>query len=265
MSITQEEKIYGLLAQAEDIQKHAVALQRVAGSTLKKLPEASRDAIWAVAEQCIVGEAKKASDGLLEAVQDIRKHAVALHQVAEGTLKKLPDASRDAIRSVAEQCIGAEAKKASDGLLDASNEAKASSVALRRTGLLLGVCLLAFAVVIGGVGYFAGQILLQSSLSRLDKLDRQIEEMNSELSGLQNRYDTEFSKAKNQLETALSGLKNQVKAEQDMLNMLESRTWKLQLKKYDDGTRAIILPKGVEFGYSGPIQNDGRIGIVIKP
>ena len=48
-----QDKIFGLIAQAEDIQKHAVALQRAAQEAIKTLPDASRTAIRDAAKEFI--------------------------------------------------------------------------------------------------------------------------------------------------------------------------------------------------------------------
>ena len=48
-----ENKIFGLIAQAEDIQKHAVALQRAAQDAIKTLPDASRAAVRDAAKEFI--------------------------------------------------------------------------------------------------------------------------------------------------------------------------------------------------------------------
>jgi hypothetical protein len=58
-----EDKIYGLIAQAEDIQAHAVALQRAAQEAVKTLPDASRGAVREAAREFIVQGAETASRG----------------------------------------------------------------------------------------------------------------------------------------------------------------------------------------------------------
>ncbi len=61
-----EDKIYGLIAQAEDIQGHAV-LQQVAQEAIKTLPEATRGAVRDAAREIIVEGTEKASRSLLDA------------------------------------------------------------------------------------------------------------------------------------------------------------------------------------------------------
>ncbi len=62
-----EDKIYGLIAQAEDIQGHAVKLQQVAQEAIKTLPEATRGAVRDAAREIIVEGTEKASRSLLDA------------------------------------------------------------------------------------------------------------------------------------------------------------------------------------------------------
>ena len=166
--------------------------------------------------------------GLIAQAEDIQKHAVALQRAAQDAIKTLPDASRAAVRDAAKEFITEGAEKASRGLLDASNEAKATSAALRRTGLMQGVFLLAVAMVVIGAAYVAGNLLVKS---RVDEL---------------------------------AELKTQIEAERDTLAELRSKAWGLELVKYDDGSRGIILPKGVKVDRTGAVQ-DGRIGVVIRP
>lgn len=45
---------------------------------------------------------------------------------------------------------------------------------------------------------------------------------------------------------------------------LTSKTWRLELVKYSDGRRGIILPKGVQIERSGSVQ-DGRAVVLIMP
>ena len=166
--------------------------------------------------------------GLIAQAEDIQKHALALQRSAQDAVKTLPDASRGAVRDAAREFITEAAEKASRGLLDASNEAKATSAALRRTGLLQGVFLLAVALVVIGAAYAAGRFLVKS---RVDEL---------------------------------AELKAQVTAERGTLDELRSKTWGLELVNYGDGTRGILLPKGVKVDRTGAVP-DGRAAVVIKP
>ena len=112
--------------------------------------------------------------GLIAQAEDIQKHALALQRSAQDAVKTLPDASRGAVRDAAREFITEAAEKASRGLLDASNEAKATSAALRRTGLLQGVFLLAVALVVIGAAYAAGSFLVKSRVDELAELKAQV-------------------------------------------------------------------------------------------
>lgn len=90
------------------------------------------------------------------------------------------------------------------------------------------VALIGAAVVVAVVGYMATGITLKNRLAELD-----------ELKGL-------------------------IIAEESTRAQLKSETWNLTLVDYGDGTRGILLPKGVTYVRHGQIQ-DGRTGIVIKP
>ena len=83
-----EEKIFGLIAHAEDIQKHAVALQRAAQDAVKTLPEASRAAIRDVAREIIDQETKGASRGLQDAAREA-KLAAEEGRASAATLKNV--------------------------------------------------------------------------------------------------------------------------------------------------------------------------------
>jgi len=68
------DKIYGLIAQAEDIQAHAIRLQHeseglqtIAQNTLQKLPEAFKAAVRESAKEIFDSEVKNVSKGLLRA------------------------------------------------------------------------------------------------------------------------------------------------------------------------------------------------------
>lgn len=166
--------------------------------------------------------------GLMAQAEDIQKHAIALQRAAQDAVKTLPDASREAVRDAAKEFIADAAENASRSLLEASNEAKATSAVLRRTGLLQGVFLLTVALVVIGAAYAAGGWLVRS---RVDEL---------------------------------AELKALVRAERATLDELRSKTWRLELVSYGDGTRGILLPIGVKVDRTGTV-NDGREAVVIKP
>lgn len=54
-----EDKIFGLIAQAEDIQAHAVKLQQAAQEAVKTLPDATREAVRVQAREIITEASKK--------------------------------------------------------------------------------------------------------------------------------------------------------------------------------------------------------------
>lgn len=166
--------------------------------------------------------------GLIAQAEDIQKHAIALQRAAQDAVKTLPDASRSAVRDAAREFIIEGVEKASRGLLDASNEAKATSAALRQTGLYQGVFLVAVAIVLA-----AGFIALTSYMSK-SKL------------------------------AELHELKATIRTEEGRLAELRSKTWELELMTYNDGGRGIILPKGTAYSHTAK-QNDGRTVIIIKP
>lgn len=166
--------------------------------------------------------------GLIVQAEDIQKHAIALQRAAQDAVKTLPDASRSAVRDAAKEFIIEGAEKASRGVLEASNEAKATSAALRRTGLMQGVFLVVVALVVIGVAYAVSGFLVKS---RVDEL---------------------------------AELKAQVVTERGTLAELKAKTWGLELVRYKDGTRGIILPKGIKVDRTGAVQ-DGRSAVVIRP
>jgi len=166
--------------------------------------------------------------GLIAQAEDIQKHAIALQRVAQDAVKTLPEASRSAVRDAAREFIIEGAEKASKGLLDASSEAKATSEALRRTGLMQGAFLLLVALVAIGAVYFAGSLLFKSRLEELAELKIQLAQARA------------------------------------ALDELQSKTWGLELVNYGDGTRGILLPKGVKVDRTGNVP-DGRAAVVIKP
>lgn len=166
--------------------------------------------------------------GLIAQAEDIQKHAVALQRSAHDAIKTLPDVSRAAVRDAAREFITEGAEKASKGLLDASNKAKATATALRRTGLMQGVFLVAVAVVIAGGSYFAMRFIGAREIAQLQEL------------------------------------KEQVRAERVILSEMQSQTWELELTIFRGGERGIILPRGTVYDrtFKG---DDGRNVILIKP
>lgn len=173
--------------------------------------------------------------GLIVQAQEMQKYALEFRFTAEDTLKKLPEASREAINDAARLILEQGTRDASRSLQEAAKETKAaadavsvSAALLKSTGLLQGVFLLLVVLVIMAALYFGGNLLFKS---RIDELNE---------------------------------LKAQIKAEQATLEKLKSKTWGLELVNYSDGTMGIILPEGVRFSHSGQVK-DGRDAVVIKP
>lgn len=166
--------------------------------------------------------------GLIAHAEDAQNALRSFQATAQEAVKTLPEAARGAVRDAAREFIVQGAETASRGLLDASSEAKAAASSLRRTGLLQGVFLLAVALVVIGAAYAASVLLVKS---RVDEL---------------------------------AELKAAIRAEEATLAELRSKTWGLELVNYGDGTRGILLPKGIKIDRTGAVQ-DGRAAVVIKP
>lgn len=165
--------------------------------------------------------------GLIAQAEDIQRHAVALQRAAQDAIKTLPDASRTAVRDAAREFITEGAEKASRGILDASSEAKATCAFLKRTGLFHGVFLVAVALILGA-GLFVGV----SYVSKSKLAD-------------------------------LAELKAAIRTEEATLRELQTKTWGLELVKYQDGTRGIVLPKGTKYIRHGTIPGS-REAVVIR-
>lgn len=169
-------------------------------------------------------------------------HAEDLQRVAQSSLQEVGKAVQrmetgtgNAILSVVRAGIDETMQEtktgltgAATGLKEASDEAKSTGEYLRRTGVILGVFLLAVAVVIAG-GLFGVMHLVGKS--RMNEL---------------------------------AELKAAIQTEQATLDELQTKTWGLELVQYKDGTRGIILPKGIKISHTGTVAN-GREAVVIKP
>lgn len=160
--------------------------------------------------------------------EELQAHAAKLQATAEDALKKFPEAARETIGVVARDSVAKVAREASEGLLEASREAKEASATLRSTGVLVAVFLLGVAIVIGGAGWGVGSYLISSRKEEL------------------------------------ADLRQQITAEKSTLEALHGKSWRLDLTNYGDGTRGIILPHGVKVDRTGTLK-DGRDAIVIKP
>lgn len=67
-----------------------------------------------------------------------------------------------------------------------------------------------------------------------------------------------------QLRGRLVDLQREVATLEATAEQLTSKTWRLELVNYGDGTRGILLPKGVKVDRTGNVP-DGRAAVVIKP
>lgn len=172
---------------------------------------------------------------LMAHAEDLQRVAQSsLHEVGKA-VQRMETGTGNAILSVVRTGIDSTLQEtktgltgAATGLKEASDEAKGTGEYLRRTGVLLGVFLLAVAVVIAG-GVFGVMHLVGKS--RMNELDE---------------------------------LKAAIQTEQATLAELQTKTWGLELVQYKDGTRGIILPKGIKIDRTGAML-DGRAAVVIKP
>ena len=126
--------------------------------------------------------------GLIAQAEDIQKHAVTLQQVAQEAVKGLPGGYKEAVKGAAREILTEAAQNASTALLEACNEAKASSSALRRTGLLQAVFLLAVALIIAGASLGGLNWFIKSRLSELAEVKSAIQAEKATLADLQSKW-----------------------------------------------------------------------------
>lgn len=181
-------------------------------------------------------EAQGVAMKLLDQAQALQKQAErtqnVTHEVLLGVASEIRKGARVGTREILQEATGIAVdglKDSAIGLQEAAAEGRATAKALRRTGLLLGAFVLAIAVIIIG--------LIHSVIAP----------------ALVRSYAGD-----------LAGVKDELAAERAALAKLQSETWRLELVNYQDGTRGIILPKGVKVDRTGPVK-DGRIGILITP
>ena len=151
--------------------------------------------------------------------QDVKNAAYSGTQAVVSAIKAGTDKTLEDVKNGLQE--------ATTGLKAASDEAKATSIALRRTGLMQGVFLIAVAILLAGAGYFALGYIAQS------------------------RFDE------------LAELKAEIRQNEATLLQLQAKTFGLELVDYKDGSRGIILPKGVKVDRTGAIP-DGRTAVVIR-
>lgn len=75
-----DDKIFALVAQAEDIQEHAIDIQETATKTLKAIPEVARAAVLEATKELIAEGAEQASKKLLTASKTAERASAALRR-----------------------------------------------------------------------------------------------------------------------------------------------------------------------------------------
>jgi hypothetical protein len=90
-----KDKIYGLIVQAQEMQKFALEYHAKANNTLKALPGTVRDAVTAAAIESIKDGTKKASEDLSAASSDIKTVSAKVNAVA-GRLEKVDESMQGA-------------------------------------------------------------------------------------------------------------------------------------------------------------------------
>lgn len=165
--------------------------------------------------------------GLMAQAEEIQTHAVKVQAAAQEALTRLPEATRDAVREAVKEIFTDKAAQACRGLSEAASDATDAAAKMTRVSTLQAVFLVIAALLIFGLAFGS---LVYLSNSRLEEL---------------------------------AALKAAVQAEQEKLAEITGKTWGLELTIYSDGTRGIILPKGMTVEKSGPIKG-GREAILIK-
>lgn len=181
-----------------------------------------------------------------EAAKALIEQAQVLQKQAEKQLERLPRAVREVLSAVPGELrkgvtegsgeilrdmmrpAVSEAKELVKSLKAAATEAQASAKTLQRTSIIQGVFLLGAGLAVGLIGWAATGYLVKNRAQELERLDAAIAK------------------------------------ERAVLANLQSETWRLELVEYQDGTRGIILPKGIKVDRTGTVQ-DGQVGIVITP
>lgn len=135
---------------------------------------------------------------------------------------------------------------ASGSLSDVSPERTKPAPAPRgRLRCMRSVFVLTVTLIVFGVAYGTGGLLVKK---RVDKL-------------------TELKAANKAAETSLSELRAARKVEEATLNELRSETWGIKLMTFPDGTKRIILPKGIRYERHGRIKEGNYAGfeeIIVK-
>lgn len=165
-----------------------------------------------------------------------------LHGKLENLIKTLPDACGSQIRSAAMVCINSNMKESFRGVEVASGKLREELVEttlftkkirniLRFQGFWKIIQLVIAVAVIFGAGLGITSLAMRRNLDKLDEL------------------------------------RSQIRVEQATLDKLQDETWGLELVQTKDGTKGIVLPKGVAVSYTGDYLGDksGRQAIVLRP
>ncbi|MGL4334435.1 MAG: hypothetical protein ACRCSC_05160 [Lactococcus garvieae] len=171
---------------------------------------------------------------LMAHAEDLQKMAEQATNFLSTTVKQLEgnvvNAVLSSTRSEIDKNLGNIKKEllgATMGLVETSEKAKSTAEFLMRTSFFVAVLILATAMAVGGAFFGVGNLLIKSRVNELEEL------------------------------------KYAIQVEEASLRELQSETWKLELVRYEDGRRAIILPSGININHTGSV--DGRIAIVLRP
>lgn len=130
---------------------------------------------------------------------------------------------------------------------------------VRRTRRMKSVFLLAVTLVVFGVAYAVGGLLVKSRLDKLAELKASSRDAESALA--------ELRVARMAEETALTRLRAARTAEEAAFAELRSETWGIRLMILPDGTKKIILPKGMKYEGHEKIEEGEYTnfeGIIVK-
>ena len=89
----------------------------------------------------------------LAVMEEAARVTKEIQRSAEDAARNFPARVEDSVKAIIREILTESARGASAGLQEASAGAKAASVALRNSGLLIAVALVAGAIVIGGSGW----------------------------------------------------------------------------------------------------------------
>lgn len=162
------------------------------------------------------------------------KAGESITRKTEAVLATIPNEIRQGAQAGAHEAVQNAVADVVGDIKATAAEGRATTRALSRTGILLGVFLLAVAVVVGLIGWAGVGFMIDSRAEEL------------------------------------ANLKAQVEAEKATLAAIQGETWGMELIKYSDGRRAIALPKGFRLDFEAEMKDEkgkknGRYGVIIKP